>query len=95
MALVFRWYLGLSSRWSNAGVQGREFDYQIWCGPSMGAFNDWVRPTYLNDYRNRKVADVAQQLLIGAAYQQRIQVLKMQGIALPVECHRYLPSPLG
>jgi len=26
MALVFRWYLGLSSRWSNAGVKGREFD---------------------------------------------------------------------
>lgn len=92
MALVFRWYLGLSSRWSNAGVQGREFDYQIWCGPSMGAFNDWVRSTYLNNYKNRKVADVAQQLLVGAAYQQRIQTLIMQGIAIPFERHRYLPS---
>jgi len=91
MALVFRWYLGLSSRWSNAGVKGREFDYQIWCGPSMGAFNDWVRSTYLNDYKNRKVADVAQQLLIGAAYQQRVQVLKMQGLSLPIEWNRYLP----
>ncbi len=38
MALIFRWYLGLSSRWSNTGEKGREMDYQIWCGPSMGAF---------------------------------------------------------
>ena len=45
MALVFRWYLGLSSRWSNRGETGREMDYQIWCGPSMGAFNDWVKNT--------------------------------------------------
>ena len=22
-------------------------DYQVWCGPAMGAFNDWVRGTWL------------------------------------------------
>jgi trans-AT polyketide synthase, acyltransferase and oxidoreductase domains len=55
MALIFRWYLGLSSRWSNSGEQGREMDYQIWCGPSMGSFNDWVRGTYLEDYQNRRL----------------------------------------
>ena len=47
MALIFRWYLGLSSRWSSSGEKGREVDYQIWCGPAMGSFNDWVRGTYL------------------------------------------------
>ena len=47
MALVFRWYLGLSSHWSNEGEKGREMDYQIWCGPSMGTFNDWTRGTYM------------------------------------------------
>ncbi|HMP41571.1 MAG TPA: PfaD family polyunsaturated fatty acid/polyketide biosynthesis protein, partial [Roseiflexaceae bacterium] len=47
MALVFRWYLGLSSRWSNAGEAGRELDYQIWCGPAIGSFNSWGRGTYL------------------------------------------------
>jgi trans-AT polyketide synthase, acyltransferase and oxidoreductase domains len=92
MGLVFRWYLGLSSRWSNAGVKGREFDYQIWCGPAMGAFNDWVRPTYLNDYKNRKVVDVAKHILVGTAYQHRIQVLKSQGIYLPAQCQRYIPK---
>ena len=92
MALVFRWYLGLSSRWSNAGVKGREFDYQIWSGPAMGAFNDWVASTYLNDYKNRKVVDVAEHLMYGAAYQHRIQVLKSQGLYLPSQYQRYIPS---
>jgi len=91
MALVFRWYLGLSSRWSNAGIKGREFDYQIWCGPAMGAFNDWVASTYLNDYKNRKVVDVAEHLMVGAAYQHRIQVLKSQGLYLPAQYQRYIP----
>src|SRR5262249_22625803 len=39
MALVFRWYLGMSSRWAIAGEKGRRADYQVWCGPAMGAFN--------------------------------------------------------
>jgi trans-AT polyketide synthase/acyltransferase/oxidoreductase domain-containing protein len=30
MALIFRWYLGLSSRWSNIGEKGREMDYLVW-----------------------------------------------------------------
>ncbi|MCU7836776.1 MAG: PfaD family polyunsaturated fatty acid/polyketide biosynthesis protein [gamma proteobacterium symbiont of Taylorina sp.] len=92
MALVFRWYLGLSSRWSNAGVAGREFDYQIWSGPAMGAFNDWVAPTYLKDYKNRRVADVAEHLMYGAAYHHRIQVLKSQGLYLPAQYQRYIPE---
>ena len=51
MALIFRWYLGLASRWSNIGEKGREMDYQIWCGPSMGAFNSWVNTPILKSLR--------------------------------------------
>ncbi len=29
MALVFRWYLGQSSRWANAGEPSRKMDYQV------------------------------------------------------------------
>ena len=47
MALVFRWYLGLSSRWANAGEAGRQLDYQVWCGPAMGAFNEWAKGSFL------------------------------------------------
>ena len=47
MALVFRWYLGKSSRWAISGESARRADYQIWCGPAMGAFNAWVNITGL------------------------------------------------
>lgn len=82
MALVFRWYLGLSSVWANRGVAGRELDYQIWCGPAMGSFNQWVKGTRLESWQNRRVADVAYQLMNGAAYLSRVQYLAMPGIHL-------------
>ncbi len=91
MALVFRWYLGLSSRWSNSGEKGREMDYQIWCGPAMGAFNEWVRGTYLEKPENRSVVDVALHILTGAAYLQRIRLLNAYGIQTSPALERYQP----
>ncbi|MFK8101183.1 MAG: PfaD family polyunsaturated fatty acid/polyketide biosynthesis protein [Saprospiraceae bacterium] len=92
MALIFRWYLGLSSNWANAGTEGRNSDYQIWCGPSMGAFNDWVKGTYLEAYENRKAADVAEQIMNGAAYLYRIQYLRDQGLVLPNTWSHFVPA---
>jgi len=92
MALIFRWYLGLSSKWSNSGEAGREMDYQIWCGPAIGPFNDWTRGTYLAEYQNRKVVDVAFHLLTGAAYLWRLQGLKLQGVQYPAAWEQYRPS---
>ncbi|WP_138505651.1 PfaD family polyunsaturated fatty acid/polyketide biosynthesis protein [Nostoc sp. PA-18-2419] len=91
MALIFRWYLGLSSRWSNFGEKGREMDYQIWCGPAMGSFNDWVRGSYLSDYKNRHVVDVANQIMTGAAFLYRMQSLKIQGLQMPPSYSEYHP----
>ena len=88
MALIFRWYLGLSSNWANAGTIDRVLDYQIWCGPSMGAFNDWVKGSYLEHFENRKVADVAVRIMEGAAYLYRVQSLKMQGVEFPMELEK-------
>src|SRR5262249_5189187 len=53
MALVFRWYLGLSSRWANAGEPTRQVDYQVWCGPAMGAFNEWAKGSELERPESR------------------------------------------
>jgi len=92
MALIFRWYLGLSSRWSRDGVVDRKLDYQIWCGPSMGAFNEWVRGTYLEDYRNRYIVDVTEQLTNGCVYRSRVQSLKLQGVSFPSELDFYYPQ---
>ncbi len=82
MALIFRWYLGLASRWSNAGDPDRKLDYQIWCGPSMGAFNAWVKGSFLEPVSNRNVVDVAACIMNGAAYLNRLMMLKSQGIQM-------------
>ena len=91
MALIFRWYLGLSSRWSSTGLKDREMDYQIWCGPSMGAFNDWVKGSYLEPLDNRKVVDVALNIMKGAAYLHRLQILKFNGLNMPASFFSYIP----
>ncbi len=93
MALVFRWYLGLSSGWSIAGETGRVADYQIWCGPAMGAFNSWVTGTYLASVANRRVADIAAQMMRGAAFTSRVNHLRLAGVRLPARCATYIPSP--
>jgi trans-AT polyketide synthase/acyltransferase/oxidoreductase domain-containing protein len=92
MALVFRWYLGLSSRWSNGGEKGREMDYQVWCGPSMGAFNDWVRGSHLELPENRYVVDVAMNILHGAAYLARLRMGEMFGLQLPAQMRSFKPQ---
>ncbi|MBD1839013.1 PfaD family polyunsaturated fatty acid/polyketide biosynthesis protein [Coleofasciculus sp. FACHB-64] len=94
MALIFRSYLGLSSRWSNAGEKGREMDYQIWCGPSMGSFNEWVKGSYLAQANNRRVVDVADHIMIGSAFLYRLQNLKLQGLSIPAQYWNYCPKPL-
>nr|WP_281174874.1 PfaD family polyunsaturated fatty acid/polyketide biosynthesis protein [Pelobacter seleniigenes] len=83
MALVFRWYLGQSPVWANSGEASRKIDYQIWCGPAMGAFNEWVRGSFLEQVSERKVAVVAMNILFGAAVLQRGNQLKQQGGTLP------------
>ena len=78
LALVFRWYLGQSPGWANSGESSRKIDYQIWCGPAMGAFNEWVKGSFLEDPRQRKVVTVAYNILFGAALMQRIGQLRQQ-----------------
>ena len=85
MALVFRWYLGMSSRWANRGEPGREIDYQVWCGPAMGAFNEWVRGSCLEPWEGRRVVSVALNMLHGAAVMIRANALRSQGVELPAD----------
>ncbi len=95
MALVFRWYLGLSSRWANAGDAERQMDYQIWCGPAMGAFNEWAKGSFLEEPANRRVGVVAMNLLHGAGVITRINALRNQGVRLSGELVRVVPEPLA
>lgn len=92
MALVFRWYLGLATHWGIQGVPERMLDYQIWCGPSMGAFNDWARGTPLEKAENRSAPIIAEKLMEGAAFQFRLHQLALSGIRLPIQWNSYLDS---
>ena len=95
MALVFRWYLGLSSRWANAGEGTRVVDYQVWCGPAMGAFNEWVKGSFLEEPGNRRVGVVAMNLLHGAAVMTRLNALRSQGVRMDAEMERVGPVEMG
>lgn len=92
MALVFRWYLGMTSRWARLGQADRKRDYQVWCGPSMGAFNDWVRGSALEAPEARTVVGVADALLEGAARLARVASLRFQGLEVPAELEQWAPG---
>jgi PfaD family protein len=95
MALVFRSYLGLSSRWAIAGEPDRRADYQIWCGPAMGAFNQWTADTFLADPSQRTVVQVARNLMEGAAVVTRAQQLRSYGVPVPSAGFDFRPRPLA
>ncbi|MFI5689514.1 PfaD family polyunsaturated fatty acid/polyketide biosynthesis protein [Streptomyces sp. NPDC051636] len=94
MALLFRWYLGMASRWAVTGEADRTADYQVWCGPAMGSFNEWVRGTYLAAQENRRAADVALHLMRGAAFTARVSQFATSGVRLPAACTEYVPTPV-
>lgn len=73
LALVFRWYLGKSSRWARQGIEDRRQDFQIWCGPAMGAFNHWVKGTALEPLAHRHVDVINRTLMEACAYHHRVQ----------------------
>jgi PfaD family protein len=95
LALMFRWYLGKSSRWAIDGESSRRLDYQIWCGSAMGAFNQWARGTYLANPEHRTAAQIALNLLEGAAAITRAQQLRAAGVHVPGSAFDFPPRPLG
>ena len=94
MALVFRSYLGQASLWAKNGLADRKIDYQIWCGPAMGAFNAWVRGSCLEAAESRRIRPMAMNLLYGAARLMRIRWLSSQGAVLPPAAMVFRPLPV-
>ncbi|AXI80689.1 PfaD family polyunsaturated fatty acid/polyketide biosynthesis protein [Peterkaempfera bronchialis] len=95
MALVFRWYLGSSSRWAITGDTSRRADYQLWCGPAMGAFNRWTAGSFLAQPGNRSVVQIALNLLEGAAVLTRAHQLRTYGVPVPPAGFHFRPRPLS
>ena len=94
MALCFRWYLGQASRWAIRDEKGRKVDYQIWTGPAIGAFNDWVKDSFLALPERRTVAQIGLNLLEGAAVATRAQQLRACGVPVGAAAFDFRPRPL-
>jgi trans-AT polyketide synthase/acyltransferase/oxidoreductase domain-containing protein len=64
---VVRWYFVHATRLAMSGSADQRVDYQIPCGPAMGALNGYLRGTRLESWRARHVDELADLLLDGAA----------------------------
>lgn len=67
MALVFKWYFVQSARLARKGALEQKVDFQVHSGPALGAFNQWVRGTRHENWRERHVDEIAVMLMEGAA----------------------------
>jgi len=67
MASVFRWYFERAMRLALSGAKDQRGNYQVRCGPALGAFNQWAKGTPLEPWRQRHVDLVADQIMEGAA----------------------------
>lgn len=89
MALLFRWYFVHSTRLALEGDAENQVDFQVHTGPSLGAFNQWVSGTELDDWTNRHVDDIARRLLKATArtLSQRYDAVHGASTASPVSAH--------
>lgn len=67
MAIVFKWYFGYATNLALNGAEDRKVDYQVHCGPALGAFNQWVKDTPLETWRSRNVDKIAEKLMVDTA----------------------------
>jgi trans-AT polyketide synthase/acyltransferase/oxidoreductase domain-containing protein len=63
MALVFRWYFHHSAQMALSGNVKGQIDYQVHTGPALGAFNQWVKKTNLESWKNRHVDKIGEMLM--------------------------------
>ena len=94
MALIFRWYLGNSSRWAVEGDTARRADYQLWAGPAIGAFNRWTAGSFLAEPGERTVTQIALNLLEGAAVITRAHQARTYGVPVPPHAFTFVPRRL-
>lgn len=67
MAIVFKWYLTNGIQLASNGDPDNKINYQIYCGPALGAFNQWVKGTNLENWRNRHVDEIGEKIIEEAA----------------------------
>lgn len=68
MAVIFKEYFRLSTKAALIGDATNKVNFQIMCGPSLGAFNQWAKNTELKDWRNRHIDEIGVRLIQEAEY---------------------------
>ena len=67
MSLIFRWYFHNATVSAISGDMDNKVNFQIHCGPALGAFNECVRGTELESWKNRHVDSIGIFLMEGTA----------------------------
>lgn len=78
MARVFRWYFAYATRLAFGGAPEDLVNYQVQCGPALGAFNQWVKGTELEAWPRRHVETIGITLMQATAQYLRDGILGMQ-----------------
>lgn len=63
MALIFKWYFAWTTKLAIQGSLESPADYQIHCGPAMGAFNAWAKGTKFHHIDQRRVGIINHHLM--------------------------------
>lgn len=63
MAAIFKWYYSYSTHIALDGFIDDVVNFQIHCGPALGAFNRWVKNTKLEKWQNRHVDEIGVKII--------------------------------
>jgi trans-AT polyketide synthase, acyltransferase and oxidoreductase domains len=63
MSMIFKWYFAYGTRMAMLGEETCKVDYQVPCGKSLGAFNQWIKGSKLENWRNRHVDEIAKIIM--------------------------------
>ncbi|WP_258298149.1 PfaD family polyunsaturated fatty acid/polyketide biosynthesis protein, partial [Paenibacillus peoriae] len=66
MALIFKWYFAHCNAVTLRGELSEKDNFVVYCGPAIGAFNQWVAGTDYENWQNRHVDGIAEILMAHA-----------------------------
>jgi trans-AT polyketide synthase, acyltransferase and oxidoreductase domains len=67
MSTIFKWYFYNATELALKGDLEHKVDFQVMCGPALGAFNQWVKGTKLESWQNRHVDEIGINIMNEAA----------------------------
>lgn len=64
MQALLKFYQNNSVQLAIKGDTSQKVNFNIYCGPALGAFNRWVKGTELEDWNNRHVDVIAKKMMV-------------------------------